>query len=140
MMSWTRTIRAGGGALAAVAALACGSPEHAPAEKERASWTQPAERAEADDATNAAPRIHAVRIEPDEPAAGESVRAVVTADDPDGDPLELSFVWQIGGDVQTGGGPALNLGELMPGDYRPRPAPSRPWRRPWHPAVGWPSR
>ena len=48
-------------------------------------------------ATNEPPLIRSVRLQPARPASGESVRAVVDAFDPDGDPVDLTFDWSVGG-------------------------------------------
>lgn len=54
--------------------------------------TSPAERG-----SNRPPTIERISIEPHEPAAGEEVRAVVQASDPDGDDVHFRYTWQIKG-------------------------------------------
>jgi hypothetical protein len=53
-------------------------------------------------ASNRAPRVEAVRIEPDRPGAGGSVTVVVEASDPDGDPLSYRYQWRAGGVAARG--------------------------------------
>lgn len=49
------------------------------------------------EAGNATPVIGRVRFEPERPVTGDSVRAVVEASDPDGDPVWFHYVWELGG-------------------------------------------
>ena len=105
-----------GCALGAVAALACGDSEVVEAAPERIGWSAPAAQEERAPGQNAAPRLQAVTLSPREPASGDRVRASVQANDPDGDRVEIAFVWSIGGDVQPASGQDLVLGELFPGE------------------------
>lgn len=102
------TCRWGGVGLLAIALVACGADEDRE-EAARAEWTAPAD-AVAREAGDGAPRIVDVRIEPDEPASGERVRAVVRAHEPDGQRVELGYVWRVGGRRMSEGGPELDLG------------------------------
>jgi hypothetical protein len=58
---------------------------------------------------NSAPRIGSIRFEPEEPTAGESVRAIVEAADPDGDSLWIGYSWRIDGEPVPGDTPRLLL-------------------------------
>ena len=57
----------------------------------------PARSTAASAGPNEPPRIRSVHFEPPRPARGESVRAVVDAFDPDGDPVQLAYYWSVGG-------------------------------------------
>jgi hypothetical protein len=48
-------------------------------------------------APNRPPRIDLLSLEPAQPRAGDRVRAVVRASDPDGDPLRLGYLWRVNG-------------------------------------------
>jgi hypothetical protein len=57
-------------------------------------------------AVNALPAVTEVRIEPAAPTAGSAVKAVVSAQDPDGDVVSVRFQWHVddrpvGGDADT---------------------------------------
>jgi len=57
---------------------------------------------------NRPPTVISVRLEPAEPRPGQTVRAVVVAKDPDGDPIELGYTWERNGQrVQATGPDAL---------------------------------
>jgi hypothetical protein len=58
---------------------------------------------------NRAPIVESVRLEPSEPAEGDTVRAVVTARDPDGQILTLAHRWYVDGSEQVAGDPTLAL-------------------------------
>jgi hypothetical protein len=104
--AWTSAVAA------MVAAMACGGEE--PAEPAgRAAAAAVAPRAPG---ANHAPQITRVRLEPASPQPGERVRAVVTVRDPDGDPLEHSFRWELAGRelaIQEG---EIELSEASKGD------------------------
>jgi len=53
-------------------------------------------------AANALPDVADLRIEPEAPANGRSIRAIAQARDPDGDPLTLRYQWKIDGVPTTG--------------------------------------
>jgi hypothetical protein len=54
-------------------------------------------------ATNHAPVIRSVRLDPAAPIDGDRVHAIVAVADQDGDPIELGFEWQISGrSIPTG--------------------------------------
>jgi hypothetical protein len=60
-------------------------------------------------AVNAMPAVTKVDIEPRVLTAGETVRAVVEARDPDGDPLTFKYQWYIDKVLVPGEGDSLNL-------------------------------
>lgn len=60
-------------------------------------------------AVNALPAVTDVRIEPLSPITGSEVRAVVQAQDPDGDTLTYKFQWYVDNLVVPGGGASLIL-------------------------------
>lgn len=60
-------------------------------------------------AVNAMPGVIRVDIEPRAPTTGETVRAVVEARDPDGDPLTFKYQWYIDNVLAPGEGDSLNL-------------------------------
>lgn len=103
------------GALAAlctgcVLMAACGDEEPAltgaPMGAERQATRQPL-----GDASDAAPRIEEVVLEPDEPAPGEEIRALVTAEDPEGERLRFEYEWSVDGRlVDQGSSSSLSLG------------------------------
>lgn len=64
---------------------------------------------------NAAPVLRSVRIDPMQPVAGSELRAVVSAHDPDGDPLEFDYAWRIDGVLREADGPSLVLSGVAPG-------------------------
>lgn len=66
-----------------------------------------AERAEP--AANAAPRIERVRLEPERPTVGQTLRAVAEASDADGDALWFQYSWTIEGRPVALTGPELGL-------------------------------
>jgi Putative Ig domain len=71
---------------------ACGGSDEAavavaPMKVERAANT----------ATNHAPVIRSVRLDPAKPIAGDRIHAIVSVADEDGDRIELGFEWQISG-------------------------------------------
>lgn len=60
-------------------------------------------------AVNALPAVVDVRIEPLSPITGSEVRAVVQAQDPDGDPLMFKYQWYVDNLVVPGGGDSMIL-------------------------------
>ena len=60
-------------------------------------------------AGNALSVVEQVRIEPQAPTTGSTVRAVVSARDPDGDPLTFQYQWYIDNVLAPGEGDSLNL-------------------------------
>lgn len=94
-------------------ALACGGDEPAPTSVRPMQAQSALEDAESG---NRAPAIQALRFEPARPASGEPIRAVVEAADPDGDPVRLSYVWQVNGETVQGDGATLSLARAERGD------------------------
>lgn len=92
------------------AALACGGSE--PSEPSGPSMAAPPARGEVD----RAPEIERIRIEPGAPVDGDRVRARVTAHDPDGDRVELSYAWWVDGRTQRVEGPEFELEGASKGD------------------------
>jgi len=97
-----RALAAGIGALCL--GFGCGGDE-APAPDAAAS----AAPAPAPDGENQPPRIERVRLEPAEPMPGESVRAVVTSRDPDGDRVSHEFRWELAGVELAADGAEIEL-------------------------------
>jgi hypothetical protein len=60
-------------------------------------------------AGNALPVVEQVRIEPQAPTSGSTVRAVVSAQDPDGDPLTFRYQWYIDNVLVPGEGESFSL-------------------------------
>ncbi|MGZ9148784.1 MAG: hypothetical protein ACXW4G_10470 [Candidatus Deferrimicrobiaceae bacterium] len=60
-------------------------------------------------AGNALPVVLQVRIEPQAPTTGSTVRAVVSAQEPDGDPLTFKYQWYVDNVLAPGEGDSLNL-------------------------------
>jgi hypothetical protein len=60
-------------------------------------------------AGNALPVVEQVRIEPQAPTTGSTVRAVVSAQDPDGDPLKFQYQWYIDNVPVSGEGESFTL-------------------------------
>ena len=61
------------------------------------------------EAGNALPAVAEVGIDPRAPTAGRTIRAVVHAGDPDGDPLTFKYQWYIDNVLVPGEGDSLNL-------------------------------
>jgi hypothetical protein len=81
---------------AAIAPLGCGSdPE--PTASAAVAEQQPAEKPAPVTRKNTPPVIDRVRFEPEEPVTGRSLRAVVEAQDADGDDLAFEYHWRIDG-------------------------------------------
>jgi hypothetical protein len=112
-MAWALE-RKGCAAALALVALACGggSDDHRDTAAPNAAAEPHAERPKD---SNLAPVIQSVRFEPDEPAGGEPLRAVVGAADPDGDTVQLSFAWAANDQPLAGNGPAVKLPALARG-------------------------
>ena len=81
-----------GTAVLVAGATACGGSDEAavpaaPMKVERAAST----------ATNHAPVIRSVRLDPAAPVDGDRIHAIVSVADQDGDPIEIGYEWQISG-------------------------------------------
>jgi hypothetical protein len=100
----TRTRWAAAGLVLALAGSGCGGEEHEPRPSgpsmrpmaPRASKGGAPGRTQRASDANRAPRIAGVRIEPAAPVAGEPLRAIVDASDPDGDRIHYDFTWRVG--------------------------------------------
>lgn len=99
-------------ALVAGVGFACGGDSDEPAGA--GAWQT--RRDQAEGIYNQAPEIESVRLLPAEPASGERVRAVVRASDRDGDPVELSFEWRVGGWELDEQGGEIDVPEARPGE------------------------
>ena len=66
-------------------------------------------------ADNALPVVEQVRIEPQAPTTGSTVRAIVSARDPDGDPLTFQYQWYIDNVLAPGAGDAFTLKGIRKG-------------------------
>jgi hypothetical protein len=99
-------------ALLAASALSCGGD--ASEQTTGAAWQAPGKSAEA--GVNRAPVIREVRLSPSAPAAGERVRAVVRASEPDAEAIQLRFAWSVGGRALPESSAEIRLGEVPRGD------------------------
>ena len=91
-------------ALLVAGGMACGGNDEAdllavPMKVERAATP----------AANRAPAIRSVRLDPAAPIDGDRVHAIVSVEDPDGDPIELGFQWRISGRLVPGGEASIEL-------------------------------
>jgi len=68
-------------------------------------------------AVNALPSVTDVRIEPRAPASGNTVRAVVQARDPDGDPLTYKYRWYVNDSPVAGSGDSQTLTGVKKGSW-----------------------
>lgn len=68
-------------------------------------------------AVNALPGVIDVRLEPQAPTAGSTVRAITQALDPDGDPVTLKYRWYVNDAVVPGEGESLTLKGVKKGSW-----------------------
>ncbi len=68
-------------------------------------------------AGNALPGVLDVRIEPRAPFSGSTVRAVVQARDPDGDPLTFKYQWYVNDSPVAGNGDSMILTGVKKGSW-----------------------
>jgi len=94
---------AGLGALALGLFVACGGSESTGPEQRSMVPAGPA----AKKGENRAPVLSDLRLEPLQPAPGESVVARAVARDPDGEPVELRYRWTVNGRAQALSGSTL---------------------------------
>ena len=94
----------GGGIVLLLLAFGCGSDPAAESAREPVASSE-----------NQPPVVLEIRLEPREPAAGERLRAIVRAHDPDADPVRLTFAWKISGWEQPETGPAIDLEDVRRG-------------------------
>jgi hypothetical protein len=89
-------------------------------DREEAKPSGPAMRAPVEEVEegvgNRPPEIQGIRLEPRDPVPGGSVRAQVSVRDPDGDRVELGFVWSINGSRVPGNGSQIVLPHVRKGD------------------------
>ena len=97
-------------ATVAVACLACGGEE-----PKTIVAPMTAEPAATSSASNRPPSIESVRLDPASPIFGERVQALVKARDPDGDAVQLSYVWHVAGRRLDTGESAITLPNVKRG-------------------------
>jgi hypothetical protein len=68
-------------------------------------------------AVNGIPAVEDVRLEPQAPVNGSSVRAVVSARDPDGDPLTFKYRWYVDNVAVPGDGESIVLKGVKKGSW-----------------------
>ncbi|TSA00067.1 MAG: hypothetical protein D4R80_01960 [Deltaproteobacteria bacterium] len=68
-------------------------------------------------AGNALPNVADVRIEPQAPTSGSTVRAVVQAEDPDDDPVTVKYRWYVDDAEISGQGGSLTLKGVRKGSW-----------------------
>ncbi len=116
------TLRCARGSLGLLVALtmACGGDEAPPQTAVVPGTLETAGAAESDTAVvagpNRAPTLERVRITPEHPTPGETVRVEVWANDPDGDPLHHRYSWRVDGRPVNVDGANLVLGRVGKGD------------------------
>ena len=64
---------------------------------------------------NREPQLRSIEFDPEAPARGDQLQVMVSAEDPDGDPVGLAYRWWIDGDLAGGDEPTLDLAEVSPG-------------------------
>jgi hypothetical protein len=62
---------------------------------------------------NRPPGIERIRFDPEAPVAGDRIRAVVVARDPDGDATKIGYRWFVDGEPVAVSGPELDLGKFQ---------------------------
>jgi hypothetical protein len=90
--------------------LACGGGDE-PEPSGPPMLAPPAEKA----TDNRAPVIESIRIEPRYPARGDRIRAVLRTRDPEGDSLEIGYLWKVDGEKLPVSGPELQLSDVRKG-------------------------
>jgi hypothetical protein len=100
-----------GGALLLAASAGCGDePPELPATT--SEWTTPTSGEAEAAGQNRPPVIEALRLDPAEPVSGDSVRAVLSVNEPDGDPVKLGFTWSIDDRVLAESGAQIALEDV----------------------------
>jgi len=92
-------------------AVACGGEEVA-----APSAGSEARVAGSEEAANQPPRVERLRLEPAEPMPGDTLRALATVRDPDGDRVTQSFRWQVAGRELPESGAEIELRGVAKGD------------------------
>lgn len=104
--------------VAAAVVLGCGSsePPAAPTGARMVDEVPAAEEAPTATDENRPPRMEWVELRPARPRAGEPVRAVARASDPEGDPVRFRYHWRVNGRPVAGAGEELSLRNVRRGD------------------------
>lgn len=68
-------------------------------------------------AINALPTVVGVRIEPDAPTNGATVRVIADGEDPDGDPVTFRYQWYVNDVTVPGGSDSMNLKNIRKGSW-----------------------
>jgi len=92
--------------VAAFALVACGSGDAAAPVGPQLSAKPSAK------ASNQPPSIERIEFDPEMPVAGDRVRAIVVAQDPDGDATKISFRWFVDGESVASSGPQVDLSKF----------------------------
>jgi hypothetical protein len=92
-----------------VVAVLMGCGPEVPADWSGRSAAQAAPEAGEAEVGNRPPVIRRVELDPGEPAPGDRVRAVVDASDPDGDAVQLAYVWRFGGKTLRSDGASVEM-------------------------------
>ena len=95
-----------------VLGVACGGGEEPGATESGAA----AEGAGGESAANQPPRIEKLRLEPAEPMPGDTLRALATVRDPDGDRVTQTFRWQVAERELPESGAEIELRDVAKGD------------------------
>jgi hypothetical protein len=92
-----------------------GEPPEQPATT--SEWVAAADSEERPSEANRPPVIEVLRIEPREPVSGDRVRAVVRANEPDGETVSVGYVWSIDDRPLAEGGAEIALGGVARGAH-----------------------
>jgi len=110
-MRWQRIHKQWFPALVLAGSVGCGGePAEAPATTNE--WTAAAAAEDRASEANRPPVIEVLRIEPREPVSGDRVRAVVKANEPDGEAVSVGYIWSINDRTLAEGGAEIMLGEV----------------------------
>ncbi|MEN8185463.1 MAG: hypothetical protein ABFS46_23350, partial [Myxococcota bacterium] len=107
-----RAWKSGAVLLMGAALAACGGGEEGDWSRSARQAPKPQEQV----ASNRAPVINRVTLDPANPSVGDRVRAVVEVSDADGDPVTLGYVWSLAGRRLPGGGPSRAMPKAERGD------------------------
>lgn len=103
-------------AMAVTSLMGCGSGDESPTAASGSSWEQPAAVVVVSDGENEEPVIRSLRFEPAEAVAGQRLRVVVDAEDPDQDSLEFGYTWRIDGQRMPSSGASVTLPSELASD------------------------
>lgn len=110
-MRWQRIHKHWIPVLVLAGSVGCGGePPDEPATT--SEWTAAAASEDRASEANRPPVIEVLRIEPREPVSGDRIRAVVRANEPDGEPVTVGYVWSIDDRPLAEGGAEIVLGEV----------------------------